>query len=169
MDDAEQTNGSWLSFRASRVLRASLALLGGLGLGTVLSAYMLGLRWVPDCGGVAYGFPMPWLQTNMGSSQEFEWSPVVLHGNGLILGAPAIASLWWGLRALARRGRFWWVVLGVGSLFSWLGLVPLFLLTYALPDHVPMLSAPSPTFEWREITPYSGHARWDDHLEASCN
>ena len=167
MSHEDLESGSWLSFRASRIPRAAIALLGGLGLGTTLACYVLGLRWVPDCGGVAYGTPMPWLQTNMGSSMEFDWSVLALVGDGLILGAPAILLLWWALRALARRGRFQWVLLGFGSLLTWLGVVPLLLLTVV--GYGPVLLLNGPVFEWREITPYIGPARWDDHLEAQCN
>jgi len=167
--DQDQADGSWLSFRASRIPRALMALLGGLGVGSTLANFVLGLRWVPDCGGVAYGFPMPWLQTNMGSSMEFNWSLPALLVDGLVLGAPAILLLWWGLRVLARRGRIQWVVLGVGSLVTWLGLVPLLFMTLGVPFYTPVLSLQGPVFEWREITPYVGPPRWDDHLEPACN
>lgn len=56
---------------------------GGLGTGTFLAYLVLGLRWVPDCGGVAYGLPLPWLQTHMGSSMEFDWSVLALLVDGL--------------------------------------------------------------------------------------
>lgn len=136
MSHEDLESGSWLSFRASRIPRAAIALLGGLGLGTSLACYVLGLRWVPDCGGVAYG-------------------------------APAMLLLWWALRALARRGRLQWVLLGFSSLLTWLGVVPLLLLTVV--GYMPVLLLNGAVFEWREITPYIGPARWDDHLEAQCN
>lgn len=75
----------------------------------------------------------------------------------------------WALHALARRSRFLWVMLGVGSPLPWLGATPLLLLSFVVPLYTPRIVLHGPVFEWREVGPYAGLARWEDHLERQCN
>jgi hypothetical protein len=132
---------------------------------------LLTLQWTPDCGGLSYGLPLPYLEASMASSLEFELHLGPFLVDFAVYLALLAAPAWWLVRALGGCPRLpRRLVLGV-ALLPWLTL---------LPQHLelaigagPRLSLAGPSsmkvYEWRAVRPWTWGSSWGTHLEARCD
>ncbi|MEO1174498.1 MAG: hypothetical protein AAFX94_20955, partial [Myxococcota bacterium] len=120
------------------------------------------LRWTPDCGGVAYGFPLPFRATSVVSSLEMHYFLVPLILDLLFYyGLASVGVVALAARLFARCPP--WFARTVATTV----LVPSLLLAAHLTLEMVAfgLVSLSPTslyvYEWREVTLHLGWQVWD--------
>ncbi|MEM6531077.1 MAG: hypothetical protein AAF654_00570 [Myxococcota bacterium] len=127
------------------------------------------LRWVPDCGGVAYGFPLPFRQTVISSSLRFRYFlwPFVcdLVVASLVLVAVGIPVI----RVLRILHAGLPLIAGALTLVLSFGLSLLCLAEMTTLGDFFWSPNDLFVFEWREVSVYLGWPTWEHHLEAQCN
>ena len=131
---------------------------------------LVSLEWVPDCGGVAYGMPLPYLRTFVASSITFDWFAacwlldLLVYSAALLLPAVLIAQR---VRRLTKWPRaLCFTVLLVPAV--WLPFLALLVASGAFPPSI----APSERLKvdhWHSVSLYFGDANWDSHSEPSCD
>ena len=147
-------------------MRAALL---SVGWAAMLLRYVT-LQWVPDCGGISYGFPLPYLQTSLASSLEFQWFALPWVVDLSVYALTLLLPAWLVARGLRRRARWARALLLTPLLLPWFTLLLLALLV-GLRLYSPSLFANEPlrVHEWRSVRPYVGEPAWDLHLEPACN
>jgi hypothetical protein len=130
---------------------------------------LLTVRWTPDCGGVAYGAPLPYVVTSLASSLEFHFlvAPFVLDllTYAALLGLAARALLGWLGRRRGPRRRLLLVLL-----LPWVTVLHLgMMLGLRMYRPQPWAPARLHVYEWRSIGPYLGLPGWDSHVEPRCD
>jgi hypothetical protein len=135
----------------------------------VAAVQLLTLRWTPDCGGVAYGAPLPYVATSLASSLEFRFLALPfaldLLAYAALLAVAARPLLRW-----VGRNRRWTQRVAFALLLPWSTLLYLEA-TLALRIYRPELAAVGRlrVYEWRSIDLFFGPPSWDTHLEPHCD
>jgi len=140
-----------------------------LGL-AALGLPLVTLRWSPDCGGVAYGFPLPYVQTFPASSLEFElyWGPLLLDllAYSLALAIP-VHGLMARVRAMPRPGRR--ALRGVLAAATIAGTLLECSMMVGVSHTEAWPHKPMYVHGWSSKELYVGLQRWSVHLEGACN
>lgn len=126
------------------------------------------LQWTPDCGGVAYGFPLPFVQTSMASSLLFQLSVPALVVNLVATTFTLMIVAVPCLRSVRIATGSTWKIVGALLLVPWLTSIGL-VLPIAAGFYIPTTTLQGPVYEWRSVSPWLGPPDWDIHLEPACD
>lgn len=136
----------------------------------VASMQLVTLAWVPDCGGVSYGFPFPHVQTDLAGSLELDYFVLRFIVDWLAYAALlALPATWLVGRALRVRGLARGATLAL-LLAPWLTLL-LLGVSLALGGYHAHLCTPERlnVHEWRSVHAWFGPPAWDSHVEPACD
>jgi hypothetical protein len=157
-----------LPFANSRRIWVWACLLG-IGWAAML-VELVTLEWVPDCGGISYGLPLPYLTTFTPGSMEFDWFLAPWLVNVLLYTLVLSIPAWLLARCLSRMPRWARNLTLTFGLAPWFSLLLLAQLLAIGAFHWQLeASVPLKVHEWHSVRPYLGSPDWGSHQDSVCN
>jgi hypothetical protein len=128
------------------------------------------LAWVPDCGGISYGMPWPYLTSFTPGSIEFDWFAGPWFADLLVYTLVLLTPAWLLARRLLGMSRWTRNLMLAFLLAPWLSLLLLaqVLAIGAFHRHF-SATEPLTVHEWHSVRPYLGTPDWGSHQDSVCN
>ena len=137
---------------------------------SMLLVIFVTIEWTPDCGGIVYGLPLPFLSTCMASSWEFNFfvGPFLIDTltYTLVVSIPA-----WLIVRHVRRQSVWRRRLYASTLFLLVGFASVVGASMMVAINRMEVWPREQLYvnEWRTKRLYVGPPSWVSHLEDQCN